>query len=194
MKTRFALLLTILMGQVIGPATRGQEIFSDNFDTDTSADWIVIDESINEIPDATVIFAHDYTTDEFTVTRGAVVDRLPVPKNPFDDGDTTLGLRLSVNSDDDAGAAAVSLFPANLSIDGDHALRFEMFMSYNGSSYGTGGSGTTELATMGVGQSGNWVAYLSGNEALDGDGTFFAVSGEGGASRDFRAFAAKGTQ
>lgn len=192
MKTRFALLLTILMGQILGPATRGQEIFSDNFDTDTSADWIVIDESINEIPDATVIFAHDYTTDEFTVTRGAVVDRLPVPKNPFDDGDTTLGLRLSVNSDDDAGAAAVSLFPANLSIDGDHALRFEMFMSYNGSSYGTGGSGTTELATMGVGQSGNWVAYLSGNEALDGDGTFFAVSGEGGASRDFRAYAGDG--
>ena len=50
-------------------------------------------------------------------------------------------------------------------------------MSYNGPAYG--GSGSTELATMGVGHSGELVAFLRGNGALDGDGTFFAVSGEG---------------
>ena len=46
----------------------------------------------------------------------------------------------------------MSLYPKEVDFDGDYALRFEMFMSYNGPAYG--GTGSTEFATMGVGQSG----------------------------------------
>lgn len=190
MTKRTVLLTSLLAVQTLCLPIEAQLLFSDHFDSDTSSKWIIIDESINDIPDASVTFAHDYTTDEFTITRGGTVDRMSVPKNPFDTGDSTLGLKISVNSDAEAGEASVSLFPGDLSIEGDHALRFEMFMSYNGPAYG--GSGSTELATMGVGHSGEWVAYLDGNLAVDGDGTFFAVSGEGGASRDFRAYAGDG--
>ena len=171
-------------------AHSAEVIFSDSFDQDSSADWIVIDESLNEIPDATVIFAHDYSKDTFQLTRGASTETLSVPKNPFGPDDSTLGLKLAVNSDAEGGEASVSLFPRGLEADGDYALQFEMFMSYNGPAFG--GSGSTEYMTMGVGHSGELVAFLDGNAAIDGDGTFFAVSGEGGASRDFRAYSGDG--
>lgn len=172
------------------PIVGGEVVFSDDFDQDSSADWIVIEDSLNNTPDATVIFGHDYSEDSFKVTRGAKTDTLTVPKNPFDSGDTTIALKLSVNSDEEAAEASVSLFPKNVDAQGDHALQFDMFMSYNGPAFG--GSGSTEFVTMGIGHSGELVASLDGNAAVDGDGTFFAVSGEGGASRDFRAYVGDG--
>jgi hypothetical protein len=174
----------------ISPILGGEVIFSDDFDQDSSADWIVVEDSVSSTPDATVIFAHDYSQDAFKVTRGESTETFTVPKNPFDSGDATLALKLFVNSDAEAAEASVSLFPKNIDVQGDHALRFEMFMSYNGPAFG--GSGSTEFVTMGTGHSGELVAFLDSNEAVDGDGTFFAVSGEGGASRDFRAYVGDG--
>ena len=171
-------------------ALAGEIIFSDGFDQDSSADWIVQEDSQSETPDATVIFGHDYSKDIFKLTRGATTETLTVPKNPFDSGENTLGLKLFVNSDEEPAAASVSLFPKNIDVQGDHSLRFEMFMSYNGPA--GGGTGSTEFATMGVGHSGELVASLVNNAAVDGDGTFFAVTGEGGASRDFRAYVGDG--
>ncbi len=185
------ILLATCVGAVGLSMAHGAEvIFSDSFDQDTSADWIVIDESLNDIPDSTVIFAHDYSSDTFQLTRGANTETVTVPKNPFAEGDSTIGLKLAVNSDAEGSEASVSLFPRDLEASGDYALQFEMFMSYNGAAFG--GSGSTEYVTMGVGHSGELVAFLDGNAAIDGDGTFFAVSGEGGASRDFRAYAGDG--
>ncbi len=185
------LLGTGLVAASLFSAFGGEILFSDDFDRDTSADWIVIDESLDAVPDATVIFAHDYSSDMFQLTRGAASETLPVPKNPFDSGDTSLGLKVFVNSDEEPVEASVSLFPKDLSAEGNYALRFEMFMSYNGPAFG--GSGSTEFATMGVGHSGDLVAFLDGNAAVDGDGTFFAVSGEGGSSRDYRAYVGDGS-
>lgn len=169
-----------------------QPAFTDAFDEDRSADWIVHDESVDGVSDFTVQFAHDYSQDQFAFTMGGETQYFPVPKNPYDTPASagTKGLKIAVNSDDHPAESSVSLFPRGLKMEGDHALRFQMFMSYNGPAYG--GSGSTEFTTMGVGQSGELVAYLRGNGALDGDGTFFAVSGEGGASRDFRAYVGDG--
>ncbi len=173
-----------------GGECEAQVLFSDHFDQDSSSQWEVVEDSLSETPDATVIFGHDYTQDQFTITRGGVSETLKVPKNPFGLGETTLGLKMIVNSDDEAAEASVSLYPKEVDFDGDYALRFEMFMSYNGPAYG--GTGSTEFTTMGVGHSGELVAMLDGNQAIDGDGTFFAVSGEGGASRDYRAYSGDG--
>ena len=145
-------------------AVGGEVIFSDDFDRDSSADWIVIEDSLNNTPDATVIFGHDYSEDSFKVTRGATTETLTVPKNPFDLGETTVALKVFVNSDEEAAEASVSLFPRNFDVQGDHSLRFEMFMSYNGPAFG--GSGSTEFVTMGVGHSGELVASLDGKAAL----------------------------
>ena len=70
-------------------ALAGEIIFSDGFDQDSSADWIVQEDSQSETPDATVIFGHDYSKDIFKLTRGATTETLTVPKNPFDSGENT---------------------------------------------------------------------------------------------------------
>ncbi|MDA7618471.1 MAG: Calx-beta domain-containing protein [Verrucomicrobiota bacterium] len=183
-------LLTIALLSLTTPLMHGQEVFADHFEEDTSSGWTILDDSLNGIPDATVMFAHDYTQDSYTLTQGAVIEQRQVPPNPFDEKGTTLGLKVMVNSDSNGSEASVSLYPKGLALEGDHALRFEMFMSYNGPAFG--GSGSTEFATMGLGHSGELTAFLDGNLAIDGDGTFFAVSGEGGASRDYRAYTGDG--
>ncbi len=190
MKYPLTAVAVLCAGALTSTSLHGQALFSDSFDTDSSGDWDVFDDSLNGIPDATVIFAHDYSTDQYSVTRGATAQLEPVPKNPFDTGDNTLALKLAVNSDAEGSEASVSLYPKEMNLSGDYALRFEMFQSYNGGAFG--GTGSTELATFGIGHSGELTAFLDGNAAIDGDGTFFAVSGEGGASRDYRAYAGDG--
>ncbi len=191
MHTKFFLSLAVWVS-LTNLSLQAQSLFSDSFDEDRSADWIIYDDSLDGVSDATVQFAYDYSQDQFAFTKGGETQYFKVPKNPYDPftSVTTKGLKISVNSDDQPAESSVSLFPKGLNVDVDHALRFHIFMSYNGPAYG--GSGSTELATMGVGHSGELVAILRGNGALDGDGTFFAVSGEGGASRDYRAYVGDG--
>jgi len=186
------ILTATLFGCLIIANLQAQVLFEDDFEVDRAQDWIVYDESVDGVPDAVVSFAHDYSQDTYAITSGGTTEYVSVPSNPFvaDGSPSKRALKVMVNADDQPAEASVSLFPKGLNVVGDHALRFEMFMSYNGPAYG--GSGSTELATMGVGHSGELVTFLRGNGALDGDGTFFAVSGEGGASRDYRAYTGDG--
>ena len=166
--------------------------FNDDFNTDTSSRWTVLETSLNGVSDATVEFARDYSQDTYSFSVDGVAETRNVPPNPYDTSGTTLGLKLMVNTDDQGSEASVSLFPNGFNASGNYALQFEMFMSYNGSAYG--GSGSTEFAIAGINQSGTKIASLDGNIALDGDGVFFAVSGEGGASRDYRAYSGDGME
>lgn len=61
-----------------------QPAFTDAFDEDRSADWIVHDESVDGVSDFTVQFAHDYSQDQFAFTMGGETQYFPVPKNPYD--------------------------------------------------------------------------------------------------------------
>lgn len=146
-------------------------LFSDNFDTDTTANWTVREGSASGTPDFGAVFNYDYSQ------KG-------IPAAPNSTGGTTRGVWLTVNKDNTADQAAVSIFPTGQSFSGNYALRFDMWLGYNGPAYG--GSGSTEFATFGLNHSGDFAQW---SLSADSDsGLFFAVTGEGGAAFDYRAF------
>lgn len=160
------------LAAVLTLPTLGQGIlFSDDFDTDTTANWTVVDGSVSGTPDFGVLFNYDYSQ------KG-------IPAAPNSSGGTTRGVWMTVNKDDVAEQAAVSIFPTGKSFSGNYALRFDMWLGYNGPAYG--GTGSTEFATFGLNHSGD-LAQWSLSADSDG-GFFFAVTGEGGAARDWRAY------
>lgn len=159
----------------------GQVLFNDDFETDTGSNWNIVDGSDNGIPDYTAEFGFDYGA--VTITENGETSNIPPAPNS---NGTTSGLKLTVNNnDEEASPSGVSLFPSGQSFSGNYTLKFDMWINYNGGSFG--GSGSTEHATFGINASGNTAAWTVGNTLQDGDGSWFAVSGEGGASRDMRS-------
>ena len=144
------------------PSETDKILFADNFDTDTSANWNILFGANNNVDDKDVLFAYDYYN----------LDLVPPAPNG-----STLGLKLTVNKYDPTsyGAAGVNLYPKNLSLSGNYAVRFNMFIMVNTV------AGTTEHALFGVNHSGaktNWVRQTSGNvqnPAYDADGIWFAI-------------------
>ncbi len=161
-----------------------QILFEDDFNTDTSANWIVLsgtnadenDEAYNAaLEDYTVDFAFDYST------RG-------IPPAPNSMDKTTLGVKICVNNNDNttgSEAMGVNLFPAKQNFSGNYAVRFDMWINYNGPA--GGGTGSTEHAIFGMNQSGEQVGWSS---QPTGDGIWFGVDGEGGSSTDYYSFEA----
>lgn len=153
------------------PAIGQGILFSDDFDTDTTANWTVKEGSVLGTPDFGAQFSYDYSQ------KG-------IPAAPNSVGGSTRGVWMTVNKDDTADQAAVSIFPTGQSFSGNYALRFDMWLGYNGPAYG--GTGSTEFATFGINHSGDFAQW---SLAPDSDGgLFFAVTGEGGAARDWRAY------
>ncbi len=151
-----------------GGLAHGQAIaFQDDFDAGTSAGaW----EAYSAGGDYTVDFAYDYSS------RG-------IPAAPHSAGGTTVGLRLAVNVDGVPAVDGVSLYPTGQTFTGDHTLKFDMWLHYNGPA--GGGMGSTEFATAGLLHGGGKAVWAS-NPASDGH--WFAVTGEGGAAEDYRAY------
>lgn len=157
---------------VLGPCadlnTDGAVIWQDDFDAGTSGlGWNLHASS----SDYTADFAYDYSV------RG-------IPSAPHSLAGSTVGARFTVNQNDGvASAEGLSAYPAEALPAGDHALRFDLWMNYNGGS--GGGSGSTEFLVAGLGHAGDRVAWPN-NPASDG--AYVAVSGEGGAVQDYRAY------
>jgi len=157
----------ILRGDYIAPTTT---LFADNFDTDTTANWVT--NAINADNDAT--FNYDYSADG-------------VPAAPHTVGGSTKGLRLRSHLGALAGATAISVSPIGLSLPGDYRIRFDLWMNFNGPAPG-GGAGSSEYFTTGVGvsethtnvagESAGTPIAAWGNAA--GSCVIFAVDGDGG--------------
>ncbi|GJM24451.1 MAG: hypothetical protein DHS20C16_08660 [Phycisphaerae bacterium] len=143
-------------------------VVDDDFDAGTSASgWNVFASSADYSAD----FAYDYSA-------------VGIPPAPNTTGGSTMGLKFTVNNNDGiAQTAGVSAYPIGASVDGDHILKFDMWINYNGGS--GGGSGSTEFMTAGLGQSGTQVNW---SENPSSDGYMMAVTGEGGASQDYRVY------
>ncbi len=152
---------------VEGSATPCGIAFSDNFDTDTSANWNINASSA----DTSAIFAFDYNA-----------GGLLIPPSP-NGGGTTLGLRLAANISAPNSVEAITLSPVGQSFGGDYVMRFDMWMNSVGPFPG-GGAGSTEFVTAGVGYDNTTVNAAFGN----GAGGWFAVSGEGGSGSDYHAY------
>ena len=134
-------------------------VFSDNFDSNTAANWMTNKSS----SDTRVTFNYNYAADG-------------IASAPHSVGGTTRGMKLEANMT--AGAiAALSLSPVGQSFAGDHRLHFDMWMNVNGPFPG-GGVGSTEYVTAGIGTAGNRVQWTGGGTTADG--YWFSVDGEGG--------------
>ncbi len=135
-------------------------IFSDNFDANTAANWIVNKSSA----DNSVAFNFDYST-------------LGIPSAPHSTNGTTLGVQLKANLS--LGViAALSISPTNQSFSGDYRLHFDAWINVNGPFPG-GGAGSTEFLTAGIGTAGNRTEW-TGNASADG--FYFSADGDGGVS------------
>jgi Immunoglobulin I-set domain len=160
-------------------------LFSDNFNTNSAANWNVFSGAANGVPDYSAGFAFDYGVIPYTFN--GVTALIPPAPNSLDG--TTRGVKLTVNSDAIATNAAVNLYPKNFFVSGDFALKFDMWINYPGNAggAGTGVTGSTQHASCGINHLGtnvNWAA----TSAIASDGLWFAASGEGGDSRDYRAY------
>src|ERR1041385_5610930 len=117
----------------------------------------------------TAEFAFDYST-------------VGVPAAPNSNG-TTLGLPLRANRPLDTGAlSGVSVSPNGQAFTGNYVLEFDLWENFPGPAPG-GGAGSTQLTGAGIMTSGA-VPHYAGS----GDGLWFAATGEGGSSIDYRAY------
>src|SRR6266540_4307125 len=126
--------VALLLLTVLPPCgrLRGQPLFSETFDTDTSAQWTVFNGSADGTPDFSVQFAFEYSTNRY-VANG-LTNFIPVAPNTTNG--TTRGVKLTVNKDDIAATAAVSIYPNGLTFSNNYALRADMWINYNGPAYG----------------------------------------------------------
>ena len=155
--------------------------FADDFEANSANRWTELGGFTSGGPDYSSDYSFDYDT-YFSAFLGA-----PIPSAPNSAGATTHGLKLTVNDNDPVGAlAAVSLFPKWQSYEATHALKFDMWINYPGGAGGSGASGTTENAFFGLNHSGEHVVW-DNSSASPSDGVWFTVTGEGGASTDYRA-------
>jgi hypothetical protein len=150
----------------------GTLVFSDNFDTDTSADWI-----FNEAnPDSnTATFNFDYST-------------VGIPPAPNTTNGTTRGLRLQANNGATGVFTGLSVSPKDQGFTGDYRLSFDMWINYPGP-LETGGTGSTLSFSAGIGTTGT-APQFPGTSV---EGVLFSVTGDGGTSADWRAYSAIGS-
>ncbi len=171
--------LNLLFGLAAGSLALGLQaqpaLFSDDFDTDTAAQWDVFEGSGIGVPDFTAEFNYDYST-------------LGIPSAPNSTGGTTRGVKFTINNNDEtADTSGVSAYPKGQAFSGDYALLLDMWMGYNGGAFG--GTGSTEYGTFGINHAGGKVTWDSVN-VTDSDGVWFAVTGEAGTGTtgDYRAY------
>jgi hypothetical protein len=154
-------------------ASHAAPLYSQNFDVNDSPNW-----TTNNGPtgfNSADVF-YDYST-------------LGIPPAP-NSGSTTRGLRVganlrSANAPVSGALPGISVSPTGQSFTGDYALHFNWWQNYFGP-LATGGTGSTMLSTFGVMTSGTVANY-----AGVADSVFFAATGEGGSSADYRIYSSQ---
>ncbi len=185
MKTQTNKIVTLLASAavLICGSARAQ-LYSDAFTTDSSANWTIRAASVTFVDDYTAQFAFNYSTNKFV--RNGVTNNIPLAPNSTI-GVATNGLKVSVNKNDATpDASGVNLYPNGQTFSNDFALKFDMWVNYNGGEFG--GTGSTEFSIWGVNMSGNNTNWAAGGAVELGDGVWYGVTGEGGAARDWRSY------
>ena len=139
-------------------------LYTEDFNVDNTANWTVNAGPTDELAD----FFYDYSA-------------IGVPAAP--NGSGTLGLKMTANNTDGVfGGFSVS--PNGQSFSGNYTVSFDMWLNYVGP-LGPGGSGTTQLGTMGIGTAGNVGVYPGGATT---ENVMFATTLDGGSAADYRAY------
>jgi len=154
----------VLSAGLFSSELRAQLLFSDNFDTDHTANWTV-NASAGTHP---VNIFFDYSA-------------VGIPSAP-NSGGSTFGMRLQANT---AGATfgGVSVSPTGQGFAGDYQVEFDMWLNYNGQLNG-GGNGSTQVTGAGIGTAGTTPQWAGGTQ----DSVHFGTTGDGGSTVDYRAY------
>ncbi len=157
-------------------------LFSDNFDTDTSANWNFFWGANDNLPDYTTNWAFDYGALSYTYNGVTYL----IPPAPNSTNGTTSGVMFTVNNvnSNDAG---VNIYPKGQSFSGNFALKFDMWLNYPGGAEGSGAYGTTQYAIFGINFLGTEVNWGAASPPAT-DGIWFGNDGDGGAIVDYLAY------
>jgi hypothetical protein len=146
------------------PLAASAQLFTENFDVDNTANWVVNGGPSDENAD----FFFDYST-------------YGIPSAPGSGG-TTRGLRMEANvSSGIFGGFSVS--PLGQSFVGDYIVRAQVWMNFVGPAP-VGGSGSTQLGGLGVGTAGATPQWPGGTQ----DSVWFATTTDGNSAADWRAY------
>ncbi len=153
----------------------GTVLFSDSFETDSSANWTV--NSLDSGADTHADFAYDYSA-------------FSIPAAPASTN-TTKGLKIHCNDVSGSANNGLSVSPTGGNYSGDYRLKFDIWLNYNGptnnSGLADGGHDSTMAFTAGLGTAGGLVIPESA-----GDGIAFKTiidGAEGNVSGDYSAYA-----
>lgn len=153
----------------LATSSKAQNLYSEDFDTDHTANWTVNSGPGNNAAD----FFFDYST-------------VGIPSAPNSSGGTTIGLKLEANySGSTFGGISVS--PMGQSFSGDYRVTFDLWENFVGPAPG-GGSGSTQITGGGMGTAGTTPQWSGGTI----ESIFFGSTGDGGSSIDYRAYSSVG--
>ncbi|HSU55664.1 MAG TPA: Calx-beta domain-containing protein, partial [Candidatus Dormibacteraeota bacterium] len=139
----------------------GVVLFSDNFETDSSANWVV--NTVDGGVDSSATFGYDYSQRYVPAVPGGI---------------STKGLLFRLNEQTGAQRNAISASPASLNLPDQYRLKFKMWNNYNGPMF-DGGSGSTMHLTAGVGTTPDHANLATSGAS---DGIWFDVDGDGGST------------
>ncbi len=158
--------------------------FTANFETDQSANFVVtIGSSTN---DANANFNYDSST--HVQAGGAAVT---IPSAPNTVGGTQKVLRLNANLVDATDTDAVDVYPNATITGGNWAMTWDCWQNYTGDA--GGGTGSTNMLLFGATNGTAIAARALTAPSIAGDGFYFTMCGEGGASVDYRFYSGTGT-
>ena len=151
-------------------------LFSDDFDTDHSANY-------------TILFGADSGPDTKVVDFNFDYGVFGIPVAPHTTNGTTRGLKLTVNKGAIGAAAGVNAYANGVSFSNAYALRFDMYTTFTNVP-----AGTTEHDIFGLNHSGARTnRAVSANGLAGGDGVWAAVEADGSASSTARSYALFGS-
>ncbi len=165
MKRNFGILVAVLVASTLSSRASATILFSDDFETDTSAGYNVNVSTGNHA----ATFSYDYSA-------------VGIPSAPGSGG-TTRGLKLEANYLNANNATetngGVSVSPIGLSLTGDFRIRMSVWLNAPGP-LPAGGSGSTQLTTYGWGTAGTSAQWFNSRDSI-----VFGTTGEAGASTDY---------
>lgn len=163
MKRNFGILVAVLVASTISSRASATILFSDDFETDTSASYAV-----------------NLAAGSHAATFGYDYSLVGIPPAPGSGG-TTSGLKLEANYAGGAGGG-ISVSPTGLALSGDFKISMNVWLNAPGP-FPAGGSGSTQMATYGWGTAGTSAQHYNARDSI-----VFGTTGEAGASQDFRIY------
>lgn len=161
---RIAKLASLFAALALASPAVGQTLYSQDFDVDDTANWTVNGGPSDESAD----FFFDYST-------------LGIPAAPNSAGGSTRGVKLQANVFDGI-FGGMSVSPNGQSFTGDYSMTFDWWENSLGP-LDVGATGSTQLGQFGIQTSGTFANWPG-----SADGTFFAITGDGGSAVDYRIY------